>query len=50
MQEKEPAMFVRSELKISSLGIIVRNHSASLVTPNNYPHDGIIIDCTSQKL
>ena len=29
------------KLKIPSLGITVRYHSASLVMPNNYPHDGI---------
>ena len=41
MQEKESIMIVRSELKIPSLGIIVRHHSASLVMPNSYPRDGI---------
>ena len=41
MQEKESLMVVRFELKIPSLGITVRNHSASLVIPNSYPRDGI---------
>ena len=34
-------MVVRCELKIPSLGITVRHHSASLVMPNSYPRDGI---------
>ena len=42
MQEKEPVMVVRFELKIPSLGITVRHHSASLVMPNSYPRDGIL--------
>ena len=41
MQEKESIMVVRCELKIPSIGITVRHHSASLVMPNNYPRDGI---------
>ena len=41
MQEKESIMVVRCELKIPSLGITVRHHSASLVLPNSYPRDGI---------
>ena len=36
MQEKESIMVVRCELKIPSLGISVRQHSASLVMPNSY--------------
>ena len=28
-------------IEIQSLGITVRQHSASLVMPNSYPHDGI---------
>ena len=41
MQQKaESTMVVRCELKIPSLGITVRNHSASLVIPNTYPRDG----------
>ena len=34
-------MVVRYELKITSLGITVRHHSASLVMPNGYPRDRI---------
>ena len=34
-------MVVRCELKIPSLGITVRHHSASLLMPNSYPRDGI---------
>ena len=41
MQEKESIMVVRCELKIPSLGITVRHHSASPVMPNSYPRDGI---------
>ena len=41
MQEKEYIMVVRSELKIQSLGITVRHHSASLWMPNSYPRDRI---------
>ena len=41
MQEKESIMVVWCELKITSLGITVRDHSASLVMSNSYPHDGI---------
>ena len=41
MQEKESIMAVRCKLKIPSLGITVWHHSASLVMPNSYPHDGI---------
>ena len=42
MQEKESIMLVvRFEMKIQSLGITVRHHSASLVMPNIYPRDGI---------
>ena len=29
------------QLKIPSLGITIRHHSASLVMPNSYPRDGI---------
>ena len=39
MQEKDSIMAVRCELKIPSLGITVRHHSASLVMPNIYPRD-----------
>ena len=42
MQEKEFIMVVRCELKIPSLGITVRHHSASLEMPNSYTHDGIL--------
>ena len=41
MQEKDSIISVRCELKISSFGITVRHHSASLVMPNSYPRDGI---------
>ena len=41
MQEKESIMVVRCELKIPSLRITVRHHSASLVMLNSYPHDRI---------
>ena len=41
MQDKESIIVVRCELKIPSLGITVRHHSASLVMPNSYPRDGI---------
>ena len=41
MQEKESIMVVRCELKLPSLRITVRHHSASLVMPNSYPHDRI---------
>ena len=41
MQEKESIMVFRCELKIPSLVITVREHSASLVVPNSYPRDGI---------
>ena len=41
MQEKESVMVVRFELKITSLGITVRHHSARLVMPNSYPRNGI---------
>ena len=34
-------MVVRFELKIPSLGITVRHHSANLVMPNSYPRGGI---------
>ena len=40
MQGKESVMIVPCELKIPSLGINVRHHSASLVMPNSYPCDG----------
>ena len=36
MQEKESRMVVRCELKIPTLGITVRLHSASLVMSNSY--------------
>ena len=41
MQEKESVMVVSCELKIPSLKITVRHHSASLMMPNSYPCDGI---------
>ena len=41
MQEKESVMVVRFELKIPSLGITTRHHSASIVMPNSYPRDRI---------
>ena len=41
MQEKESVMVVWCELKIPSLGITVRHHSASLVMPKSYPRDGV---------
>ena len=41
MQEKDSIMVVLCELKISSLRITVRHHSASLVISNSYPRDGI---------
>ena len=41
MQEKETIMVVRCELKISSIRIRVRHHSASLAMPNSYPRDVI---------
>ena len=40
MQEKESVMVVQFKLKIPSLGITVRHHSASLVMPKSYTHDG----------
>ena len=40
MQEKE-SMVVWCELKIPSLRITVRHHSASLAMPNSYPRDRI---------
>ena len=41
MQEKESVIVVRCELKIPSLGITVRYHSARLGMQNSYPRDGI---------
>ena len=41
MQEKESIMVLRCKLKIPSL-VTIRHHSASLVMPNSYPHNGII--------
>ena len=41
MQEKESVMVVRFKLKIPSLGITVRHHTASLLMSNSYPCDGI---------
>ena len=41
MQEKESIIVLRCKLKILSLGITVRHHSARLVMPNSYPRDGI---------
>ena len=41
MQEQESIMIVRCELRIPSLGITVRHHSASLVMPSSYPRDRI---------
>ena len=38
----EPIMVVWCKLKVPSLRITVWHHSASLVMPNSYPHDGII--------
>ena len=34
-------MVVQCELKILLLAITVRHHSASLMMPKSYPHDGI---------
>ena len=34
-------MVLRCKLRIPSLGVTVRHHSASLVMPNSYPCDGI---------
>ena len=42
MQEKESIMVVRYELKIPSLEITVRHHSASLVMTDSYSRDGIL--------
>ena len=42
MQENDSVMVVRFELKIPSLVITVRHHSASLVMANSYPRDGIL--------
>ena len=39
MQEKESIMVVWCKLKILSLRITVRHHSASLAMLNSYPHD-----------
>ena len=41
MQEKKSVIVVQCELKIKSLGITVRYHSASHVMSNSYPHDRI---------
>ena len=41
MREKESIMVVQCILKIRSLGVTVRHHSASLVMPNSCPRDGI---------
>ena len=41
MQEKESVMVVQCELKIPSLEITIRHHSASVVMPNSYNRDGI---------
>ena len=41
MQEKESSALVRCDWKILSPGITVWHHSASLLMPNSYPHDGI---------
>ena len=40
MREKLSIMGVRNGQKTPSLGITVRHHSASLVTPNSDPRDG----------
>ena len=39
MQEKEPIMVVWCKLKVPSLRIIVRHHSASLAMLNSYRRD-----------
>ena len=39
--QKKSIMVVQCELKILSLRITVWHHSASLVMPNSYPHNGI---------
>ena len=39
MHEKESIMVVYCELKIPSLRIIVRHHSASLAMPKSYPRN-----------
>ena len=41
MQDKESIMVDWSELKIRSIGIAGRHHSASLAMPNGYPRDRI---------
>ena len=41
MQEKEPIMVVWCKLKVPSLRITVRHHSASLAMLNNYRRDRI---------
>ena len=41
MQEKESIMVVRYRLKLPSLGITIRHHSACHVMPNSYPRDRI---------
>ena len=41
MQEKEPIMVVLWELKVPSLRITVRHHSASLAMLNSYRRDRI---------
>ena len=41
MQEKESIMILRCELKMASLKIIVRHHSATLVVLNSYHREGI---------
>ena len=41
MQEKEPIMVVWCKLKVPSLRITVRHHSASLAMLNSYRRDGI---------
>ena len=40
MREKSSIMGVRNGQKTPSLGITLRHHSASLVTPNSDPLDG----------
>ena len=41
MQEKDSIMVVWCKLKVPSLGITVRHHSASLATLNSYRRDRI---------
>ena len=47
MHEKESRILVWCELKIPSLRITVRHHSASLAMPDSYPRDSISV-CNPQ--